>query len=249
MKLDRYTQLKSPVHRWDARWKCGTLMVFVFICAGVRETVALSLVLATSILLVSCTRIPLRAIIACLRPPLFVLLLMTPILAFTSGGTVIASLGFLEVYREGLILSGVVAVRAVSIMLVFVALFGSTQAATMMEAAAFFRIPSTLVAVLMFTYRYIFQYLEALEQLFIAARLRGFGLQRRFNRVRSTVGLITNLLVRSFEQSERVGHAMRMRGFQGALRGLVVFRSTRHDLIKALLFALLITCILWFEVK
>ncbi|MFH2000938.1 MAG: cobalt ECF transporter T component CbiQ [Planctomycetota bacterium] len=249
MELDRFTKLNSMMHRWDARWKCSTLIVFVFLCAAVHQAAALFLVLVSAALLVVSTGIPFKAVIASLRFPVFVLCLMTPILAITSGGAVLASCGFIHLYREGVLLSAVISVRAISIMLIFIALFGTTKVTTLMQAAACLKVPSTLITVVLFTYRYIFQYLEEMDKLFTAARLRGFRVQQRWVRIRSTVSLLTTLLIRSFEQSERVGHAMRMRGFTGKIHAMAAFRTTGYDVALSGLFLALFIAIIFTEVS
>jgi energy-coupling factor transporter transmembrane protein EcfT len=64
--------------------------------------------------------------------------------------------------------------------------------------------------------------------------------QREIRNTQSTVGVLVTLLVRSYEQSERVYSAMRLRGFTGLYRTTVELRFTGRDLLKS--FTLLAFC-------
>jgi cobalt/nickel transport system permease protein len=150
-----------------------TLFLLVFVFASVNKPVNLPIIAGTSIILVLFTRIPLSFVLKTLKAPIVFLIMMTPILALTSGGSAALSFGFIKIYSDGLVASGRICVKALSMMLVFVALFGTTRLHVTMKALQSLRIPSSLLAIFLFTCRYIFLYIEDMQKLFTAARLRG----------------------------------------------------------------------------
>ncbi len=233
MDLDRYAALDSTIHTWDPRFKLFSLFSLVFIFASIKEASSLALIAVFSILLILLTRIPIRFVLRTLRAPLLFLVVMTPLLVFTAGGPVLISWGFLKVYSAGLYLAGRVGVRALSIMLVFLALFGTSRLHQTMKAMAFFKLPAALLAIFLFTYRYIFLYIEDLQKLFTAARMRGYTTQAGLLHARSTVGILVTLLIRSNEQSERLYASMQARGFQGKFYSLEAFRMRTGDFVKS----------------
>jgi cobalt/nickel transport system permease protein len=88
-----------------------------------------------------------------------------------------------------------------------------------------------LVQLMMMMYRYVFVFAGELLRMRVAMRVRGY--RNRFNRHSyRTIGHVAGtLLVRGYERSERVGQAMRCRGFDGRFRSLVSFRTTVRDIL------------------
>ena len=68
----------------------------------------------------------------------------------------------------------------------------------------------------------------------MALRVRGYRNRANLHSYR-TIGAVTGaLLVRGWERGERVGHAMRCRGFDGRFRSLSEFRTTAADVLMFL---------------
>lgn len=247
MGLDNYTDRESPVHSWDARWKCTTLIAYIFACAFVTKVHNLILITAISVILVACAKLPLRKVMQSIKPLLILLLIMFPIISLTAGGKVTCSFGIIRVYREGLLFAGIITIRAVSIVLATITLFGSTKFSTIMKVGESFRVPSAISTIFLFTYRYIFLYLDNLYKLLTAARLRGYRLLTGIKHIKNTVSILVTLLISSYEQSERVFYAMRLRGFSGAFRSVGSFSAGWTDLLKTGMFIILFTLIIWIE--
>jgi cobalt/nickel transport system permease protein len=205
------------------------------------------LISAVSVLLVLSSRIPLKTVGKSLKPLLLFLLIMFPVISLTSGGEVIYSYGLIRFYKGGLITASVISVRALSIILVTIVLFGSTGLNVIMKALEFFRIPSEISAIFLFTYRYIFLYFENINRLFTAAKLRGYSLLHGMRHLRNTVTILVTLLIRSYEQSERVYYAMRLRGFTGSFRTISSFSTVWSDALKTGIFVMIFLTILGIE--
>ena len=77
--------------------------------------------------------------------------------------------------------------------------------------------PRLIILIFSFMYRYFFLLIAEIEALEKAVAMRHSSLSgwRRFKTYTQMIGM---LLIRSFDRSERVFHAMQMRGFTGDLR-------------------------------
>ena len=233
MDIDRYSHLTSPVHIWDARFKVFSLLLLVFIFASVGKPINLPIIAIVAVALMLLTRIPLIFVLKVLKAPFLLLLVMVPILILTWGGDVLYSLGFIHLYTDGIRASIRIAVKSISILLVFIALFGTSPLHITMKAMQFYRIPASLLAIFLFTYRYIFLFVEDMQKLLMAGKLRGQTLQRGMKNTKTSVNVMITLLIRSFEQSERVHASMHLRGFGGGFNSLTDFRCAWRDVAKA----------------
>jgi cobalt/nickel transport system permease protein len=103
----------------------------------------------------------------------------------------------------------------------------TTHLTDMLWALGALRAPKVLVAIISFMYRYLFLLADESLRLTRARDSRSaviggnpmFGRNIIF-RARTTGGMIGNLLLRSFERSERIYQAMLARGYQGQMRQL-----------------------------
>lgn len=105
----------------------------------------------------------------------------------------------------------------------------TTRWADLLKALRVLRVPEVFVVVLGMTYRYIFLFLRAVENLFLARASRTVGdsterEQRRW--VGTTMG---TLLSKSMGTSHDVYQAMVARGFSGQVRTLTRFRMRDED--------------------
>ncbi len=241
MDIDRYADLDSPVHRWDPRLKLLCLFGLVFVCSFLRTPVAhfLALALALAGFLVLLTRIPLRFVVRVLRVPLRFLVLLVPLLALTAGGPHSFGLAGIPLSREGFELGVFISLKALSITLILVAAFGTAGVHETLGAFESLRMPKTLLAIFLFTYRYVFLYLDDMRRLRTAAALRGHGLRggRRGGRPRILAlgEIMVMLLIRSYEHSERVYAAMQLRGFDGSYHTATDRVASALDGVKSVL--------------
>jgi cobalt/nickel transport system permease protein len=249
MEFDSYAGLRSPVHAWDPRFKLPAGFLLILICASVSDPSALAAAGLGALVLILISRLPIRFVLRLLRAPLILLALMLPLLILTAGGPELWSWGFLRVYENGLILSARIAAKSLTVFLLFVGFFATVRLATALRALERLRIPSALLMILLFTYRYIYLYLEDMRKLLTAARLRGYTLQRGLRHFTTSSGILVTLLVRSYEQSERVAAAMGLRGFDGSFRGLARFRGSPADFLAAAAAVLWGCLLLWLELR
>jgi cobalt/nickel transport system permease protein len=100
-----------------------------------------------------------------------------------------------------------------------------------LKAAHALRVPGLLVQLVALTYRYLHLLVEEVGRLRIALRVRGYRNRASLHSYRTVGHVAGTLLVRSSERAERVGQAMRCRGFDGRFRSLVDFATRPPDVL------------------
>jgi cobalt/nickel transport system permease protein len=84
------------------------------------------------------------------------------------------------------------------------------------------------------SYRYLFVLADELARLRIALRVRGYRNRANRHSYRTAGHVAGTLLVRGYERAERVGQAMRCRGFDGQFRSLTAFHTRPADVLAFL---------------
>jgi len=196
--------------------------------------------LAVSAALYAISRLPLSFLVARLRLPGFFFLVMAVMLPFLSGQTVLSHIGPLALREEGCLDLLLVAVKFVSILTTGIVLFSTTPFVTSVKAMQALGIPPILADMTLFSYRYIHQIGDDFETMETAMGLRGF--QGRHLRSLSILAwLAGSILVRSYEQSDRVYKAMILRGYGQPTRSLDDFQARPGDVTK--LFVILLMAV------
>jgi cobalt/nickel transport system permease protein len=230
-EIDRYAHLESPVHSWDPALKIAGFGVFIFGVAMLVNlwSAALGLSIAIFFLWLSRISIPFAlrrvTLIAIFMLPFFVLLPIKIEGNFSTG------FDFSWVWeREKLAL--VLMVRALAIAVIVFPMLGTAPFHLSMKSLQDLGIPKILIQSVLFTYRYLFVYLEQLRKMRVAMRSRAFvpGFNRTtFRTYGYQVGM---LLVISFEQTERILSAMKSRGYDGTIRILYQPKRVGLDWVK-----------------
>lgn len=105
-------------------------------------------------------------------------------------------------------------------------LTATTQFPDLMHAMRHLRMPHSLVAVISFTYRYLFVLLEEVRRLLRARESRSARLPGQKSggpmlwRAKIAGNMVGQLFLRSYEQSDRVYNAMLARGYRGYIQTL-----------------------------
>lgn len=190
--------------------------------------------------------IPAVAILSLSAPPLGVLckrvalvnvfiIFLWVIVPLTMPGTPFAALGPLTASREGVALVLLATLKSNAILLTILALVTTMDSPTMGHALDRLGVPSKLVFLFLFTYRYLHVIADEWQRLVTAARLRGFSPRTGMHTYRTIGNLLAMVLVNSFDRSSRVYQAMVLRGFQGRFVSVVRFRAHPKDAVFALL--------------
>jgi cobalt/nickel transport system permease protein len=241
LELDEYAHLKSWLHQWDPRCKLVGLGALMFAFALVERLLLVPFMLAITAVLYAISRLPLTFWSQRICYPGLFLLGVVALLPLTSGQTVIWNWGILSLRQEGLIAVLLIASRFLCIMTISLILFGTTPFLTVIKTLRSFGLPAILADMLLLSYRYLFEIAASLTQMQRSMRLRGFRSQRKtrwgfpdgqdLNRLASVVG---TLLIRSYEQAERIYKAMRLRGY-GQQRPISLKGETQSSCLWSLI--------------
>jgi len=236
--------LNSPLRRLDPRWKLATLALLAVSALLLRSLAAVSLALGLALVLALVGRLLGRWFWSRLGwTALLLALFVAPLPFLLADDNPAWQWGWLRLTPRGLALAGVLAGKALTVLILTLVLLTSAPLDANLKAAHALRVPGLLIQLALLSYRYLFLLAEELQRLRIALRVRGFR-QRTNRHSFRTVGQVAGLLlVRSHERAERVAQAMRCRGFDGCFRSLTDFRTTLADLLtSALLVAALGVC-------
>lgn len=219
LNLDVYIDRPSWLHQWEPRCKLIGLMGLIFAFAFVRDLWLLVPMVVVTIALYFSSQLPFPFLLKRLRYPGLFLIGIVILLPFFSGETLVWKWGWLSVYQEGCEAVILIAVRFFSIVTIALILVGSTPFITLLNALRSLGVSPILTDMTLLTYRYLHDVGGNLATMRIAMRLRGgsrakhrwFQFDRNFL---TQIAMLTGtLLIRSYEQSERVYQSMRLRGY------------------------------------
>ncbi len=236
-EIDKFAHLKSPLHSWDPRVKIVSISVLILSVVLLKDLRAAFLGLILAITLVSLCKIPFSFVFVHLRWVLFFIVALFVILSLTVPGSIFVGLSFLGVSREGFELSLLISLRAISAVLLIFPMLGTTRFDLSLKALQKLKVPDRLIQLLMFTYRYIFLFMNEEKRIFTAAASRGWIRKTNLSTLKTMGNLVGMLLVRSFDRTERVRDAMLSRGYSGRLKTLDDLTLCWKDFLKGALVA------------
>lgn len=194
----------------DPRLRVAALLTLAFGFSALHAPAALALMVVATLGLVWWSGTPARRLLRALRLPGVVVAGLVVILPFTSGDHVIAAVGPLTLRAEGLAAATGITLRFVAIFTLIVVFVGALPLSHLIGALRGLGLPTLLVDMALLTLRHIEDLRHDLARMQTAMRLRGgYGWLGRF---RATGWLLASLLLRSHARSERVYHAMILRG-------------------------------------
>lgn len=224
--FDRYLARQSPIHRLDPRVKVVVTVLLILSNVLLPDGAWLAFGLAWALILLvnMLARLPLlyafkRSFIA--LP--FALAAVT--IMFTLPGQPLVALQLgpwtLTISDAGLIRFVSIVIRSWLSVQAAILLVATTQFPDMMHALRHLRVPQILVAVVSFTYRYLFVLSDEVTRMLRArdarsARLPGYNSGGSLLwRARIAGNIVGQLFLRSYERSERIYNAMLARGYRG----------------------------------
>ncbi len=222
----------SPLSGFDPRWKLAALLPAAAVAAALQTPLAALGALLGAWLLLALGRMPLRWYLARLGVTLLVLLLFVGFLPFIPHAHETAwHVGPMALSPRGLELALVITLKTVAVLTLVLVLWATAPWEVTLKAAHALRVPGLLVQLVALTYRYLFLLREEVGRIRIALRVRGYRNRASLHSYRTVGHVAGTLLVRSSERAERVGQAMRSRGFDGRFRSLVDFRTRSLDVL------------------
>lgn len=165
------------------------------------------------------------------------------LMPFLFGETVIVSIilpwGTLNAYSEGLTFGILIALRMMTMLVLFVTTLSHMSLTEFIGALRSLRVPSTILGSLLIMLRYIPLFLTERKRMQEAQHLRGYSRGKRFERIKSLGSVVGTTISRSFDRSATVYEAMSLRGFgKGTMVSGTGFR--RSDVILPVILLVLI---------
>lgn len=236
----------------DPRVKAVTVLLFILLVMFTRSLVILGVIYLLCLILALFSRIGLGFFIkrTWIFIPFFSLLIAIPALfSFVSPGEPVLSAGPLMITHNGVMSAGIFLGRVVTSVSLAVLLSMTTRHFELLKALRFFGIPQMFVMVLGITYRYIYLFVEIVENTFRAIRSRvGSGMHYRKGQ-KVVAWNIAHLWIRSYELNEQVYQAMVSRGFRGEPRTLDHFQTRQRDWLWLFVVAMAILLLAYSEYR
>jgi cobalt/nickel transport system permease protein len=231
LALDLPPPAESFLSRVDPRWRLAAFILAAAATATFRTLPAAAVAALAAFLLVLLSRLPLSWFLSRLVQILPFLILFTIWLPFTVDAHGSRwQVGPLHLSAAGVHAAATLILKAVTLLTLMIVLLATAPLPTTLQAAHALRLPSLLIHLLLLTYRYVFLLAQEFTRLRIALRVRGYRSQFRLHTYRTIGHVAGTLLVRSHDRAERVGQAMRCRGFDGSFRSLATFHTTIGDI-------------------
>ncbi len=229
MHLEVFALGDSPWHRTDPRVKLLGTAGFAVAVATATRFAPLLLALALAAATLWAARLDRRKLWVRMAAVNGFVLFLWLFLPFTTSGEALARWGWLTVRREGVELAAAITLKTNAIIMVTIALLGTSTIFDLVHGLVHLRVPGRLVQLFFFCFRYITVIHEEYVRLRSSMRIRCFHPRTSLHTYRSLAYLVAMLFVRSYERSERIYHAMVLRGFSGTFWTLNHFHMHRRD--------------------
>lgn len=221
----------SPVHTLDPRGKLLACLALSFVAALAAGPGAPLVILAAGLVLTILAAPPWRVVLSRLVTVNVFIVFLWLALPLTAPGAPWRRILGLPVSREGVVLAGLITLKANALFFCLLALVSTTPAPALARAMRAVRIPDKFSFLFLFTYRYLHVMAEEYGRLITAARLRGFVPATDMRTYRCYAAMVGMVLVKSFDRSQRVYQAMLLRGFTGTFPSLTRFSPGRGDCV------------------
>jgi cobalt/nickel transport system permease protein len=231
--LDHYAGTVSPVTRTTPAARVvgavGLALCASLVPPGAWTAMAAILALSLGVALIA--RIPPGVLVARAAVPLGFLALASAGVLVMAPGSEVAGLGPLSVTDRGVILFASALGRGVSAVVAGVVLMSTTPFPELVTALRELRLPRAVTSSLALAYRFLVVLSENVQRIRRAAQVRNGG-RGRVARRHLAVGMAAAAFARSYDRSERVFRAMRVRGFRDSMPTLAYRRLDRASALR-----------------
>jgi cobalt/nickel transport system permease protein len=229
MHIEEFARGDSWVHELDPRVKIVVTLVFSLVVALNQHLQGTAVSLALPLALIAAARLSIAKVLLRLAIVNGFMVFIWLFLPFTTPGETIYTVGPLSIQREGVQAALLITLKSNSIILMVIALLGTSQMFTLVHALSHLGVPDKLVHLFFFCFRYVHVIHEEYHRLINAMKIRGFRPKTDMRTYRAYAYLVGMLLVRSFDRSKRILQAMRCRGFKGKFYILHHYQMKNYD--------------------
>lgn len=239
----------SMIHRFDPRAKVVVAACFSLVVALCDRFSATLPALFSALFLVLLAGLPLRKVFLRLLAVNSLILLLWVFLPFTFQGETLFRLGSLSASREGVLYAALITVKANAIIMALISLVATMSVFDLGRAMRRLRVPTKIVHLFLFTYRYIHVIYKEYQRIMTAVKIRGFQPKTDIHTYRTYAYLLGMLFIKTYDRAERVRAAMLCRGFSGRFYDLGEFVFTGSDWILTILMLLWVGGIAWVQLS
>jgi cobalt/nickel transport system permease protein len=247
MIREPFAKGNSPIHHTHPMLRIVLASVFSITVALMTQPGPLTLALCFSLGLIIWARLPAKPLLKRVTMAGAVLAFVWLVVPTTHTGDPMAHIGPIAISSSGVQLCMQITLKAMTILLAFIALVATMPTAAMGYALHQLGTPAKLVQLLLLAYRYIFVIEQEYQRLFRAAKMRNFHPATNMHTYRTYAYMVGMLFVRASERATRVYQAMQCRGFKGRFFTLVKFPPTRWNIVLGTSVGLIDLLIIYFE--
>ncbi|MCM3790954.1 energy-coupling factor transporter transmembrane protein EcfT [Domibacillus indicus] len=226
MILGRYLPGDSVVHRMDPRAKLLFIFGFVLIVFLANNVLTYALLSLFTLVVILLSNVRIAFLIAGLKPVIFLILFTFLIhVFFTKEGEVLAQLGFLSIYKGGIIKGVFISLRFLLLIFVTSLLTLTTPPISVTDGIESLfgplkrvKVPvHELALMISISLRFIPTLLDETDKIMKAQMARGadFTSGSVSSRVKAVIPLLIPLFVSAFKRAEELAVAMEARGYRG----------------------------------
>ena len=233
MQLELFSCGKSLLHHLDPRVKILIYLPFTLLAALTNYTPQTLATLTVGVTLLSLGQLWSRLLLQRLATVNTFMLFVWATLPLSLAGTTLFEAGPFSISREGVDLAMLITLKANAIAILTITLLGTTPVIALSHAMLHLGVPSKLVTIFYFLYRYTGVILSEFERMKRMLQSRGFSPSTGMHTLKTYAYFTGMLFIKSYERAERVYHALLLRGFTGTFPLLTHFTLTPKDIMFA----------------
>ena len=241
--IDRYSNLSSRLHRLDARTKILAVLIFIIavVTTPPQHLLAFTVDAGFLLWLVALSQVPLAHVLSRAAMVLPFSALVALGLPFLGGDKTVVVLG-VSLSAKGLwLLSGTIMKSFLSVA-ALVLLVSTTSFPSLLAGLRHLKVSALFTDLLALSYRYLFILIDEGQRLRRAAAARGYK-PRWLAHAKGMGQLVGRLFVRSYERSERIYGAMRLRGYNSSMPAVALPRFRLYEGLGLLLIGAMLAAI------
>lgn len=227
---ESFSEGNTFIHQLDPRVRLLSAFLFSIVISVSNQVIPVGSALIITLLFLAISKLPLKMVLLRLLFANLFIFLFWFFIPFTMKGEILFHVGPLTLSKEGLYYCVLITLKSNAILITLITLTATMPVFTLGRAMSSLGVPSKIVNLFIFTYRYIHAILLEYKRLKEAMEIRGFLPKTNIHTYRSYSYLIGMLIVKSHDRAERVHSAMICRGFKGRFFDLTEFSLRPSDL-------------------
>ena len=226
--LGQYFPGTSPIHRLDPRTKIILTTLFIVAVFIANNPVAFVLLAIATFSLILISRIPISVVMKAVKPIVFIVIFTAFLNLFMTvgGGSPLFELGFIRIYKEGIIKSVFMSLRVILLIIGTCVLLTYTTSPialtdgieSLLSPLKKLKLPVHVFAMMMsIALRFIPTLIEETEKIINAQKSRGadFESGNIIKRAKALIPILIPLFVSAFKRAEELATAMECRCYRG----------------------------------